>query len=181
MVKKAATGHPKKAKMAGRMKTAGLSPAKVDEERRRLARINPREIRKVRLDPDIGPIVKIKSLSGNIGNYGPESLIFGQGVGGGLEDFMPGEEISWSFVAGEFHYILRGEADITYSLASTSHTERKTMHAAPGDFYYIPPGARLKFKIAPGENYVHLSMSGSTLPGSGQELPQRRPGAIELI
>ena len=34
----------------------------------------------------------------------------------GVEDFRPGDEVEWSFYHDEVQYILKGKADIAYSL-----------------------------------------------------------------
>jgi hypothetical protein len=153
-----------------------------------MAETNQREIQKIRIEPDIGPSIKIKSVTGNFYGYGPESVIFTPSSGAGLEDFGAGETVTWFFPTDEWHYILRGEAEVTYSLAATSHTEEKTMHISPGDLYFIPAGARLTWKVAPASNLVHffvvltVTIPMTLLPCVPTTLTlHRQPEAIEKL
>jgi len=69
-----------------------------------------------------------------------------------VEEFGPGEEITWDFVHDELQLVLSGEAEITYSFAPL-HLERKIVRVKAGQFYFIPAGAQLHFKILSKEAY----------------------------
>lgn len=64
-----------------------------------------------------------------------------------VAELAPGATFFWFFSADEMHYVCQGEADIVYSFASTSHTERKNVHVTAGDFYIVPLGARLTWTV----------------------------------
>ena len=117
---------------------------------------DPREIRKVKLDLDASPEIKLKLSEGNIYFYGPETIIGAASSFAGIEAFPAGETMTWFFVTDEWQYVFKGEAEVTYSLYSTFHTEQRTMHVGPGDFFFIPAGARVTWKVAPGEDLLHL-------------------------
>jgi len=51
------------------------------------------------------------------------------------------------FPQDEMHYVLRGKAEVVYSLASNSHQKQQTITLNVGDFYVIPVGARMTWKI----------------------------------
>ena len=64
-------------------------------------------------------------------------------------EFPAGSTVFWFFDYDETHYVLSGEADLTYSLASTSHTEVKNAKIKQHDFYVVPTGCRLTWKVSP--------------------------------
>ena len=72
-----------------------------------------------------------------------------------IEDFGAGETCRWAFFHDEFHYILEGEADLTYSMPPL-HLEKKSAHVKAGQFYMIPAGAEIEWKVAPGSPYRKL-------------------------
>jgi hypothetical protein len=59
----------------------------------------------------------------------------------GVEDFRPGDEVEWSFYHDEVQYILKGKAEISYSLPPMHRRWYKTS-AEEGCIYLIPRGAR---------------------------------------
>lgn len=73
----------------------------------------------------------------------------------GVEDFRSGDEVEWSFYHDEVQYILKGKAEITYSLPPL-HRRWYQTEASEGCVYLIPRGARVKFKVIGDEPYRHL-------------------------
>jgi uncharacterized cupin superfamily protein len=109
----------------------------------------------IHFDPEQEPDVKAETISGTLYNY-TTNVIRSANGSCALEDFPPGETVFWFFPHDEIHYVVKGKAEITYSLAGTSHTELKTMTAEPGEAYLIPHGSRLTWKVAPGDPFRHL-------------------------
>ena len=140
---------------------------------------DPREIQKTRLDPGRRPNRKIKLLTGTAFLY--EGSIFAKSSFAAVEHFPAGETISWTFDHDEWQYILKGEADVTYSLASTMHTEQKIMHIAPGDLYLIPCGARLTWKVAAGDDLLHLCVVMLLAAPREAGISYVAPGALEEL
>jgi ethanolamine utilization protein EutQ (cupin superfamily) len=83
--------------------------------------------------------------------------VFNDEPGGttGVEDFRPGDEVEWNFFHDEVQYILKGKAEITYSLPPVHRKWYKTS-AEEGSIYLIPRGARVKFKVIGSDPYRHL-------------------------
>ncbi len=73
----------------------------------------------------------------------------------GVEDFRPGDEVEWNFYHDEVQYIIKGKAEITYSLPPVHRKWYKTS-AEEGCVYLIPRGARVKFKVIGNDPYRHL-------------------------
>ena len=109
-----------------------------------------REILKVTVDPDAEPTVVVKTPSGSFTQFPPEMGIFHPEGTMALEDSLPSPNKQWFFSHSEFHYILKGTADITYTLAPW-HDVEKTMSIKAGDAYLIPKGTIFKWNIHPGE------------------------------
>jgi len=65
-----------------------------------------------------------------------------------VDEFPAGSSVFWFFDYDETHYVLEGEAEIIYSLASTSHTVRKKAQIKKGDFYMVPLGARITWNVS---------------------------------
>ena len=107
------------------------------------------ELPVIKIDPTQDPDQKVKTVSGNFYPNTEQTMFWEEGVVS-VEDFGAGETISWFFPEPEVQYILKGEAELTYSMGSTSHTETKTITIKEGDCYIIPAAARLTFKVAPG-------------------------------
>ena len=142
---------------------------------------DPREIQKIRLNPDMGADRKLKTVGGTTYFYGPGTSIFARSSFAAMAHFAPGDTTFWAFGHDEWQYILKGEADVTYSLDSTLHTEEKTMHIAPGDLYFIPAGARLTWKVAPHSELVRLNFV-LTVSATQEPLPSYvAPGAMEQL
>jgi mannose-6-phosphate isomerase-like protein (cupin superfamily) len=96
-----------------------------------------------------------------------------------LEDFGPGETVRWAFWHAEFHYIVSGSAEVSYSLAPW-HDKVQYMSVNPGAYYLIPPGAELTFRVAAGEPLRKLcvimpkeTLYGEVRPSSVQKLDRK--------
>ncbi|MFC2032467.1 cupin domain-containing protein [Chloroflexota bacterium] len=109
----------------------------------------------MKFDPDQEPDVRVETLSGIYLGF-RKNVIRSANGSCALEDFLPGETMFWFFPNDEIQYIVKGKAEVTYSLAGTSHTEQKTMMVEPGDCYLIPRGARVTWKVVPGDPLRHL-------------------------
>jgi len=137
---------------------------------------DPREIQKTKMDLTRSPNRKFQLSTGNVFLY--EGSIFTKSSFGALEHFPAGETMSWVFDHDEWQYILKGEAEVTYSLASTMHTEQEIMHVAAGDLYFIPCGARLTWKVAPGDDLLHLCVVMQLAAPREAGISYVRPGAL---
>ncbi|MFC2032858.1 cupin domain-containing protein [Chloroflexota bacterium] len=120
------------------------------------------EIPKMRVDTNQDPDIRFETSTGNF--YISSSMNRIRSANGrvAIEDFGAGETITWMFPHDEFHWVLRGEADMTYSLAGNSHTEQKKVSLKEGDIFLIPLGARVTFKVGPTKPLRRLVL---TLPG----------------
>ena len=105
------------------------------------------EIPKRRLDPDVPAKYVIETAYGQTyigsGVRSPDASV-------GIEDFGAGDTIRWRFWHAEVHYILKGKAEVTYTLPAW-HDEVKTMTVEANDCYVIPRGAELEWKVSPEE------------------------------
>ncbi|MBI3966451.1 MAG: hypothetical protein HY329_12535 [Chloroflexi bacterium] len=72
-----------------------------------------------------------------------------------FESFAAGDTVNWSFFHAETHVVLRGEAEITYTLPP-NHGKIKKATAKAGMAYVIINGTRAQFKITSSEPYVHV-------------------------
>jgi len=88
-----------------------------------------------------------------------------------VEELAPGSTFFWFFSFDEIHYVCQGEAEIQYSLASTSHTVKKNLRVKPGDFYLIPLGARLTWTIP--DTSKPFKLFSMTIPGMPDSSPSR--------
>jgi len=71
-----------------------------------------------------------------------------------LEAFAANSVVNWAFWHDEVHYITRGSATATYTLAP-NHRKQVSRIFTAGDAYLIPDGARVRFEIG-DEPYVHF-------------------------
>ncbi len=133
------------------------------------------EIPFMKFDPDQKPDLRVETQSGVFLAFTKNYIRMANGRSG-LEDFLPGETMFWFFPHEEIQYIVKGRAEMTYSLAGTSHTEQKTMTVEPGDCYLIPRGARVTWKVAPGDPLRHLFF---IMPGTPPT--QRKPERAKEI
>ena len=123
--------------------------------------------------PKAKPIVKeIPKFNINIDDLGPETAvvmpkfgtthyflntgIFTTNAMVAFEEYEAGRTIRWVAHADGVAIVMRGEAEITYSLLATHYTVIKKMTVNVGDVYIIPNAAYLEWKIAPGSRYRHL-------------------------
>ncbi|MFC2032439.1 cupin domain-containing protein [Chloroflexota bacterium] len=107
------------------------------------------DIPKVKIyQPEHEPDLKIETVSGNFYPHLEPAIRTANGSIS-LEDFGAGEAITWMFPYDEFHWIIKGKAEMIYSLAGTSHTEQKTVHIEEGDIYLLPLGSRVTWKVDP--------------------------------
>jgi len=118
-----------------------------------------REIIKVHVDPEANPTLMTKTVRGNIGGFPEETaIVHPEGVMV-LEDLFAGDTIEhWPFSHAEFHYVLKGKAELCYSLPPW-HDEQKTLSVEAGDAYLIPNGTDVTFKVASGEPYRHIAIA----------------------
>ena len=72
----------------------------------------------------------------------------------GLESFAPKDTVNWAFFHSEVHMVVRGEAEITYTLPP-NHQNPKTITARAGMAYLILNGSRVRFRVTSTEPYVH--------------------------
>lgn len=72
-----------------------------------------------------------------------------------VEDFAPGDTVSWYFWYSEVHYITKGRAEMTYS-QPPYHIKQETTVVEEGDTYLIYPGDRITWKIISKEPLRHL-------------------------
>jgi hypothetical protein len=74
-----------------------------------------------------------------------------------LEDFVPGDTITHVFYHTEAHYIISGEAEITYSMPPFHQKEEKLI-ARAGDTYLMYCGERVTWKIISDVPYRHIGI-----------------------
>ena len=132
------------------------------------------EIPKMKVDPDMEPQKKVKTIWGNLYIFPQARMAYANGTVS-IEDFGAGETITWVFPHDtQVHYILRGKAEVTYTLESTNHTDKKKMIVEEGDVYIIPRGARVTWKVSPGGPLRKMCVYIPGLPEA-----QLRPEAVE--
>jgi mannose-6-phosphate isomerase-like protein (cupin superfamily) len=71
------------------------------------------------------------------------------------EAFLAGSTVSWAFWHDEVHVVLRGAAEVSYTLGP-NHRKVVQRSFSAGDTYVIPDGARVTFRIGADEPYVHV-------------------------
>jgi len=107
------------------------------------------EIPVFQIDPMQEPSSEQKTTGGtyygfkNSGKVSANGFVLMEQFGSGTMSFM--------YYFDEWHWILLGEMDVTYSLSSTSHTVKKTVHVGPGDFIITPRGSIVEWKCKEGE------------------------------
>lgn len=77
-------------------------------------------------------------------------------------EYQPGEQVFKFFPHDEIHYVLKGAAELVYSLAATSHTVQKTASLSEGDCLVIPCGARATWTVG---DQTPLRFLWITMPG----------------
>jgi hypothetical protein len=74
-----------------------------------------------------------------------------------LEEFVPGDIMTCAYYCTEIHYVLQGEAEISYSLPPFFQKEKvKKTYAKAGDAYLMYCGERVTFKITSDVPYRHI-------------------------
>jgi len=124
------------------------------------------------------PKVKVKTVGGDMYVYDQEkvNMRYANGVVS-IEDFGAGETFFWAFpLDSEVHIILKGKAELTYSLEGTNHTEEKKMIVEEGDVYIIPRGARMTWKVDSGGPLRKMCV---LMPGLA--VSERRAEALEEL
>ncbi len=71
-----------------------------------------------------------------------------------IEDFPAGKETRWAFWHDEVHFVLDGEAEISYTLPP-NHRKVVTRNTKKGDAYVIVNGTRATFRITSKTPYLH--------------------------
>ena len=114
-----------------------------------IADINPDDLKGV--EPLIcgGPIV------GTTSRFPIKVLVNDSRATIGIEDFLPGDTVHWSFFHDEVQYILQGEAEVTYTLIP-NHDKVNTVRIKKGQAYLILNGTRATFRVLSKEPYTHL-------------------------
>jgi mannose-6-phosphate isomerase-like protein (cupin superfamily) len=64
---------------------------------------------------------------------------------------------SWPFWFDEFHYVIKGKAEITFTSPPFHEKEEKIVLEA-GDAYYTPIGTIATWKILSAEPFLHLNV-----------------------
>ena len=134
------------------------------------------EIPKIKIDPSQEPDIRIETLSGNFYPYTTTNLLLCANGVVDMEDFGAGETITWMFPYDEFHWIAKGKAKMTYSLAGTSHTEQKTVEVKEGDIYLLPLGSRATWQVDPSGPLRKICVVMPSTAGS-----TRRPDKVHKL
>jgi len=135
------------------------------------------EIPFIKVNPDEAPDQKIRTVSGDIYPNTKQTMFWEEALVS-VEDFPAGETVSWFFPEPEVQYILRGKAELTYSLGATSHTEQKQITVKEGDCYIIPAAARLTWNVDPGGPLRKFCV---VMPFPQRAFGFRRPEAVEQL
>ena len=135
------------------------------------------EIPIMKIDINAEPDMKVKSKNGNIYNFAKQTMACAEGVAL-LEDFGAGETMTWFFPEPELMYVLKGKAEMTYSVAATSHAETKTVNIEAGDCYIIPSGGHVTWKVAPGSPLRRLCV---VMPFPQRAIGLRPASAVEKL
>lgn len=96
-----------------------------------------------------------------------------------IEDFAPGDTFSWGYWHDEVHYIVKGKAELTYSMPPFHEKEEKAVVEA-GDAYMIYKGEHITFKILSKEPFRHMCIIMPAVPlpsGDHLILDQMRKGS----
>ncbi len=135
------------------------------------------EIPFIKIDPNEDPDTKIKTVGGNFYPNSKQTMFWDEALVS-LEDFGAGETFTWFFPEPEVQYIMRGSAEMTYSMGATSHTEEKTVQIKEGDCYIIPAAARVTFKVAPEGPLRKFCV---IMPFPQRAFGMRKPEAMEKL
>ncbi len=72
-----------------------------------------------------------------------------------IEDFMPGDEFSWTFTHDEMQYALSGEMELEVALPPLYQEVIKT-RITPGTLFSYPVGARKTVKVVSDVPFRHI-------------------------
>ena len=86
------------------------------------------------------------------------------------EDWLPGPDIWWSMNHDEVHVVTKGRAEVEYWLAPLMQ-ENKMVIAEVGDVYYLPRGARIRWRVLGDEPFRHLCIC---YPNPGYPVPKAK-------
>ena len=105
------------------------------------------EIPVVHMDPNMPPIAEVKTQTGTYYQFGKKGNLRTANGFLIMEQFAAGTTLKWMYPFDEFHFIVKGECDMTYSLFSTANTVTKFLHVKAGDFFVTPLGSTVEFKM----------------------------------
>ena len=83
------------------------------------------------------------------------------------EDWLPGPDIWWSMNHDEVHVVTKGRAEVEYWQAPLLQ-EHGLVIAEVGDVYYLPRGARIRWRVLGDEPFRHLCIC---YPNPGYPIP----------
>jgi mannose-6-phosphate isomerase-like protein (cupin superfamily) len=106
------------------------------------------EIPIVKMDLSIEPTGETKTTAGTYYTFGKQASLISANGFILTEQFGAGTTLVWWYPFDEFHYIVMGEADVTYSLASTDHKVERKMKIKTGDFFITPVGSKVSFTVS---------------------------------
>jgi len=72
-----------------------------------------------------------------------------------IEDFLPGDEITWTFVHDEMQYAISGEMEVEVHLPPL-YAESVKVHVKPGMILNYPVGARKHLKVLGDKPFRHI-------------------------
>lgn len=134
-----------------------------------------KEIVKVHIDPNAKPMKLMKTPAGNL--YVKGEMLREKRCTCILEDFAPGSTFTWTFSFDEFHYIVYGKAEVTYTLIYDLYNKEQKMTIQQGDAYCIPIGARVTWKT---DKSGPLGKMCVMMPGQpGRQIPPEASGVVD--
>jgi len=113
-------------------------------------------IKKIRYEKD-----KLKRMEFKQGNM----IVFADiglnepGCLAGFEEIRPDIPMkeSWTFWFDEFHYVIRGKAEITYT-SPPLHEKEERIIVVAGDAYFTPIGTCATWRVIGSEIFLHLNV-----------------------
>lgn len=105
-------------------------------------------------DLDNAPLFQFPMLEG-VMNKAINTGIDEPAVQVNFEDFLPGHDVSWPMFHDELHYVVSGEAEVTYHLAPMM-TISGLVIAKAGCIYLLPRGAHIKWRVLGDKPFRHL-------------------------
>lgn len=83
------------------------------------------------------------------------------------EDWFKDNDIEWVYWLDTVHFVVSGEAEITYWDAPNWEQEQKAI-AGPGSFYLAPRGCRCKWRVLSEEPFRRVVLD---IPNGGYTTP----------